>query len=98
MSLGPNEKKLIAHRAALLAVPDGGGSRNAIDVITNKDKLSSVLKQATEWVKEAIDAVLAAPDNYLADREAVAAAILERIEQRNLERIEQRKKERGQCP
>lgn len=75
--MGPNEKKLIAKRAAKIMIPDGGDVLDGFDALTGGD-LARITKEACEWVSEAIEAVKAAPDNpYGDDNEAIAEAVLE---------------------
>ena len=81
--MGPNFKKLVAHRMALSAIPPGGGLGDGIAFLMDKDKMLSAGKDAQKWVNDAIDVVMTAPDNpYGNDREAIAAEIVRRIELR----------------
>ena len=80
---GPNVKKLIVRRISMLAVPDGGGCADAIGWLTSPDSVSKTVREATEWVKEAIGVVKTAPDNSFGDDdEAIAGEILRQIEEK----------------
>lgn len=82
-ALGPNAKKLLAHFIAREAIPIGGGLATGLDFLTNPERRSSGIKKAMADMETALTAVKSAPDNpYGDDDEAIAAAILERVEQR----------------
>jgi hypothetical protein len=87
--IGPNVRRLIVRKMALLAIPVGSGKESfslGLDVITNREKFSSIAAQASDWVRRAIKTMKTAPDNpYGDDDEAIAGAILEGIEQREKE-------------
>jgi len=87
--IGPNVRRLIARKMALLAIPVGSGKESfarGLDVITNRGKFSSVASEASDWVRRAIATMKTAPDNpYGDDDEAIAGAILKGIEQREKE-------------
>jgi hypothetical protein len=77
--MGPNVKKLIAHKMALDAIPPGGGVADGASFLLS-GKLGESAKAAAEWVKQAIAVIKAAPDNpYGDDDEAIAAEILRRV-------------------
>jgi len=83
MSQGPNVKKLIIHRMAMVIVPSDGGVINVIEVFKDADRLTRTAREATAWVKEAIAAVKAARDNpYGDDDEAIAGEILRQIKKK----------------
>lgn len=80
---GKNVKKLIVRRMSVDAVPSGGGLQSAIDYLMSPSKIAESAKSATKWVFEAIDVVKTAPDNpYGDDDEAIAGAILARLEEK----------------
>jgi hypothetical protein len=84
--IGPNVRRLIACKMAILAIPAGSGKdsfRLGLDAFTNRGKFSSMAAEASAWVQAAIAVMKTAPDNpYGNDDEAIAGAILEGIEQR----------------
>lgn len=83
-TIGPNVRRLIARKMALLAIPAGSGKDSfsrGLDVITDRKKFASVAQDAAAWVKEAVAVMKTAPDNpYGDDDEAIAGAILRAIE------------------
>jgi hypothetical protein len=80
---GPNVKKLICHKISLDAVPPGGGFQSAIEFLSDKDRIVSSARSATQWVETALAAVKAAPGNpYGDDDEAIAGEILRQIEEK----------------
>lgn len=80
--MGPNVKKLIAHKMAMDAIPPGGGFADGANFLLSGN-LGESGRNAAEWVKQAIHAVKAAPDNpYGDDEEVIAAEILRRIKER----------------
>lgn len=81
--LGPNTKKLLAHLIALEAIPPGGGLTSGIEFLQNPRQ---GIQRAAANLEAALAVVKSAPDNpYGDDDEAIAAAILERIEARQRE-------------
>jgi hypothetical protein len=81
--MGPNVRKLVAAKMARDAVPPGGGVGNAIRFLTTPGAVTDGARKAQEWVKAAIAAVKAAPDNpYGDDDEAIAAEVLRQIERK----------------
>lgn len=79
--IGPNAKKLLAHFIAHEAIPSGGGIGDGINFLVDPERRHSGLERATANLKAALNAVKSAPDNpYGEDDEAIAAAILDRIE------------------
>ena len=81
--MGPNVKKLVTHKASLDAVPAGSGLGGALSVLTTPGRLQQVLRDAAEWVNQAIAVVKTAPDNpYGNDDEAIAGEILRQLEER----------------
>jgi hypothetical protein len=80
---GPNVNKLIIRKASLLAVPAGGGLADGIKFFTDAEHRKKILGEAETWVVQAIEVVKTAPDNpYGHDAEAIAAALLAKIEER----------------
>jgi hypothetical protein len=85
---GPNVKRLIAHRMSVVIVPSGGGLPDALQAMTSPGRLVEIGREATAWVRQAIDAVIAAPGNpYGNDDEAIAGEILQRIDERKRARL-----------
>lgn len=84
--IGPNVRRLIARKAALLAIPVGSGTSSfdkGLGVLLDRDKLTSTVNEASAWVQAAIDVMKTAPDNPYGDNdEAIAGAILKGIEER----------------
>lgn len=80
---GPNVKKLIAHKMAVLMVPEGGGLRDALGSLASPGNIGKVAREATDWVKAAIAVVKTAPDNpYGNNDEAIAGEIVRQIKQK----------------
>lgn len=81
--IGPNLKKLMAHKMAIDAVPPGGGLWSAIEVLMSTEKMRENAQRALEWALLSINAVRCAIDNpYGDDEETIAGAILQKIEER----------------
>lgn len=81
--LGPNVKKLLAHFIAREAVPIGGGLADGLHFLTNPERRGSGIERAMSNLDAALAAVKTAPDNpYGNDDEAIAAAILERVDRK----------------
>lgn len=79
MKQGPNVTKLIAHKMSLIMVPTGVENAFAATLsnLTKPGGISDAATQAAEWVKNALAAVKAAPDNLFGDDdEAIAGEIL----------------------
>lgn len=80
--IGPNVRKLIAHKMSVDAIPPGGGFNAGIDFILS-GKINESAKRATEWVQKAIAVFKTAPDNPFGDDdEAIADHLLKGIEER----------------
>lgn len=78
---GPNAKRLLAHFIAREAIPVGGGIGDGLDFLVQPERRRSGIEKAIANLEAAFAAVKAAPDNpYGNDDEAIAAAILERVE------------------
>ena len=83
--LGPNVKRLIAHKMSLDAVPAGGGMDAALSFLSSKDNITESARRAKDWVRLAIKAVRSAaePNPWKdADDEAIAGHFLEKIAER----------------
>lgn len=79
---GPNVRRLIASKMSLIMIPPGTGSglATAVRTMLKPGGIGDAAKEATEWVRQAIAAVKAAPDNpYGDDDEAIAGEILRRM-------------------
>ena len=78
-----NVKRLIALRMSILAIPPGTENpmKTGMQAILEPEKLSSIAKEATEWVKMAINLVKTSPDNpYGNNDEMIADAILRKLD------------------
>lgn len=83
--LGPNTKKLLAHFIALEAVPVGGGLAAGLRFLKDPTLRDEGVARAKTKMQEALDIIKATHDNpYGNDEEAIAAAILERLDKKNL--------------
>lgn len=79
--IGPNAKKLLSHFIAREAVPSGGGLGDGLNFLIDPERRRKGIEKAMSDLDAALTAVKSAPDNpYGADDEAIAAAILERVE------------------
>jgi hypothetical protein len=84
MIQGPNVKKLIVRKMALLIVPRGSntGLGDVVDVLKG-GRLGDVAREATDWVEAALRAVKSASGNpYGDDDEAIAGEILRGIDKK----------------
>ena len=82
MIQGPNVKKLIAHKMSQDRVPAGGRLLDVVKFLSDKDRILSGARKATEWVELAILAVrqAAEPNPWkTADDETIAGEILRQI-------------------
>jgi hypothetical protein len=85
VKIGPNVKQLISHKMSLDAVPPGGGFADAVALLLDREKLLASNRAAIDWVKAALAAIKAAPDNTFGeDDEAIAGELLRRIDERKL--------------
>lgn len=81
--IGPNARRLLAHLMALEAVPKGGGIQTGLSFLSEPERLQQGIRDAMAKLEEALSVVKSAPDNpYGNDDEAIAGAILRRIDQR----------------
>ena len=81
--MGPNLKKLVAHKMSYDAIPAGGGLADAMAFVTDPEALVSGARRAQEWVQLAIKAVRTAaePNPWKnADDETIAEEILKQLE------------------
>jgi len=84
-TLGPNVKRLIAHKMALLAIPVGSGDKSfdvGVNAFLDRERFSSMAAEASNWVRQAITLIKTAPDNPYRDDEEIATAILKGIKER----------------
>lgn len=84
-TVGPNVKKLIAHKMSLDAVPRGGGFNDALGFLSDKDNITDGARRAKQWVQLAIVTLrqAAEPNPWKdADDEAIAGEFLRKIEER----------------
>lgn len=87
--LGPNVKRLIAHKMSLDAIPKGGGVADGLKFLLDKERIVKAAREADEWVKSCIAAVrkAAEPNPFReAPDEDIAAEILRKIEERKIAR------------
>lgn len=82
--MGTNVKKLVHMTMAKIAVGSGGGMNAAVDLFTTPGRLQEVLRQAVNFVDDALDAVKAAPDSHYTDEddERIAYQIIRGVEKR----------------
>ena len=79
--LTPKVKELLAHFIALEAVPKGGSLADGLNFLTNPERRRQGLERAMVNMEAALMVVKSAPDNpYGDDDEAIATAIIERVE------------------
>jgi predicted membrane chloride channel (bestrophin family) len=81
--IGPNLKKLMAHKMAIDMIPPGGDPFAFVETIMDGKKHAAIAGAALEWAILAVNAVRSAIDNpYGDDEEAIAGEILKQIEER----------------
>jgi hypothetical protein len=81
--IGPNLKKLMAHKMAIDMIPPGGDPFAFVETIMDGKKHAAVAAAALEWSILAVNAVRSAVDNpYGDDEEVIAGEILKQIEER----------------
>lgn len=83
--MGPNVKKLIAARMALILIPNGSAEPFLVGVraLQDRDKIAAAWKEAAQWVEDAIAVVKTAPDNpYGDDSEEIAGVLVQKIDER----------------
>lgn len=92
--MGPKVKRLVIEYASVLAVPPGGGFKDAINTLVTPGKLQANLREACTWVNQQLALVKAARDNFLGDDdEKIAEYILNKINERKAEQKAKRQKE-----
>lgn len=82
VTLGPNVRRLLAHKMAIDAIPAGGGFAAGMKFLSSKESVVSGVKAATAWVEQAIQAVRGAADPNPwkdAQDEEIAGEILRRV-------------------
>jgi len=87
---GPNIKRLICEKMSAIAVPPGGGLKDALQFLQSKDSIIAAAKEATRFVELAIQAVREAPQPNrfaLADDEEIAGEILRQVHEKRKQRI-----------
>jgi hypothetical protein len=72
--MGPNVKKLVIRKMAMLMIPDGGGFSDGLRALC--DNPSQYVKPATKWVEDAITAVRESPGEPSGSDEEIAGLIL----------------------
>ena len=86
--IGPNVKKLIIHKMSLDAIPSGGGVADGLKFFMDKERISKTIREADEWVKQAICIVRVAgePNPFkTSSDEDIAGEILRKIEEKRNE-------------
>jgi len=79
--LGLNAKRLLLEFMAREAIPPGGGIGSGLLFFADSEHRRQVMEAAKHNFDVAIEAMRSAPDNpYGDDEEAIAAAILDRLE------------------
>jgi hypothetical protein len=80
--LGPNVRKLIAYKTALLILPPGTPEPLA-QARRGLAHLADYRREAEAWVREALAVLTRAPDHpYGEDEEVLAGVLLQRIAER----------------
>lgn len=93
MTQGPNVRKLICHKIAVIAIPAGTkhGLADGVNFLRDRDRIANAAREATGWVNEAIELVKRSPGNEFGDDdEAIAGEILRQIEKRKQQQRERR--------
>lgn len=94
--LGPNVRRLIAHKMSLDAIPPGTKEplADGANFLLSKQRLLSSVNAATDWVKEALKSIREAADPnpwQNADEEAIAKYLLDQIAERQQRRTDELK-------
>jgi hypothetical protein len=83
--IGPNQRKLIAHKAGQDAVPVGGGLEDALRFLTTPGAMAIGWHAAAEWTESALMMIRSAagpnPWKYAPD-EDIAGELLRRLDER----------------
>jgi hypothetical protein len=77
--MGPNVKRLVIRKMALIAVPPGsrGDSfAHAFHVLRSVESLKATAREAAAWVKESLDRIKALPNNSLGDDDETIAGVM----------------------
>jgi hypothetical protein len=85
MSLGPNVKKLIAHKVSVEAIPAGGGFEAGLEFLADAARVAKTFREPAAWVAQAIQMVREAPgENPWRDKddEAIAGELLRKVEEK----------------
>jgi hypothetical protein len=91
--MGPNQKKLISHRAAQLMVPPGGGLSEGVKAIIEYDKPGGLIdctRRAQTWVGHAIAALKQAKGGEHLTDEQICGDILSRLPKTPREKLEEK--------
>lgn len=83
--IGPNVRRLIAHKMSLDAIPKGGGFADGLNFLSDRSKITEGARRATDWVQLAIKTLrqAAEPNPWKdADDETIAAEFLKRVRER----------------
>ena len=84
-TVGPNVRRLIAHKMSLDAIPAGGGFADGLNFLSNKENITKSAGIAKDWVRVALRAVreAAQPNPWaLSSDEEIAGYLLGEIERR----------------
>ena len=74
--------QLITRIASYIMVPRGGNIYDAIEHLSDKDKLMNALRKAQQRTRDYIEGIKNSRDNpYGDDEEAIAKAILDKLEE-----------------
>jgi hypothetical protein len=95
-----NVDKLIVDTFARLAIPPGapeGPIGAGLAALADNQRRTELFRQAREQVAAMLAVVKTAPDNPYATDEAIAGAILARVEERRKEMEGRRKESRKRC-
>lgn len=83
--IGPNVRRLIAHKMSLDAIPKGGGFADGLNFLSKKENITESAGRAKDWVRVALRAVreAAAPNPWaLSTDEEIAGYLLDEIKKR----------------
>lgn len=90
MTIGPNVRKLIAHKMSVDAIPPGGGLMTGVEFLLDKNRVVNSAKVATKWVEDAIALVRTSPDNPYKTDEEIAGAILDKLPKSSSQKLMER--------
>lgn len=80
LKLTPYVAKLVFRKFSLIAVPKGEGLQAALSVLSDSEKYKATMREAVQWVEDALKAVRSAPDNPYESDEEIAKAIFDKVE------------------